>query len=61
MTCRPVPTASLYAQGIRNDLTEALIRQIFTGWRIVSLQQAPIPSDTRQMLALVTRLEHPGT
>jgi SAM-dependent methyltransferase len=43
--------ACLYAQGIRNDLTEPLIRQLFTGWRIVSLQQAPIPSDTRQMVA----------
>jgi ubiquinone/menaquinone biosynthesis C-methylase UbiE len=53
--------ACLYAQGIRNDLTEPLIRQIFTRWHIVSLQQAPIPSDTRQMIALVTRLEHPKT
>jgi SAM-dependent methyltransferase len=51
--------ACLYAQGIRTGLTEPLLRQVFTGWRIVSLQQAPIPSDTRQMIALVTRLEHP--
>ena len=51
--------ACLYAQGIRNDLTEPLLRQIFNGWRIVSLQQAQIPSDTRQMVALVTRLERP--
>ena len=53
--------ACLYAQGVRNDLTEPLLRQIFTGWRIVGIQQAPIPSDTRQMVALVTRLEHPKT
>jgi SAM-dependent methyltransferase len=53
--------ACLYAQGIRNDLTEPLLRQTFTGWRIVSLDQAPISSDTRQMIALVTRLEHPRT
>jgi ubiquinone/menaquinone biosynthesis C-methylase UbiE len=50
--------ACLYAQGIRNDLTEPLIRQVFTGWRIVSCQQASIPSDTRQMIAFVIRLEH---
>ncbi len=53
--------ACLYAQGIRNDLTEPLIRQIFASWRIVSLQQAPIPSDTRKMIAFVTRLEYPKT
>jgi hypothetical protein len=35
--------ACLYAQGIRNDLTEPLIRQVFTGWRIVSLHQRPNP------------------
>lgn len=53
--------ACLYAQGIRNDVTEPLIRQTFTGWRIVSLEQVPISSDTRQMMALVTRLEHHRT
>lgn len=53
--------ACLYAQGIRNDFTEPLVRQTFGGWHIVSLQQATISSDTRQMLALVTRLEHPRT
>jgi SAM-dependent methyltransferase len=53
--------ACLYAQGVRNDLTEPLLRQIFTAWRIVSLEQAQIPSDTRQMTALVTRLERSKT
>jgi ubiquinone/menaquinone biosynthesis C-methylase UbiE len=53
--------ACLYAQGIRNDLTEPLVRDIFTGWHIVSLEQAQIPSDTRQMIALVARLERPET
>jgi hypothetical protein len=43
--------ACLYAQGVRNDLTEPLLRQAFAGWRIVSLEQAQIPSDTRQMMA----------
>lgn len=52
--------ACLYAQGVRNDLTEPAIRQVFARWRIVDLQQASIPSDTRQMVAFVTRLERPG-
>jgi ubiquinone/menaquinone biosynthesis C-methylase UbiE len=52
--------ACLYAQGTRNDLTEPLLRRVFSGWRIVGLQQTPIPSDTRQMIALVMRLEHPN-
>lgn len=30
--------ACLYAQGVRNDLTEPLLRQTFAGWRIVSLE-----------------------
>jgi SAM-dependent methyltransferase len=53
--------ACLYAQGVRNDLSESLLRRIFAGWRIVSLEQAQIPSDTRQMVALVARLERPKT
>jgi SAM-dependent methyltransferase len=52
--------ACMYAQGARNDLTEPLIRQVFAHWRIVSLQQAAIPSDTHQMVALVIRLERPA-
>jgi ubiquinone/menaquinone biosynthesis C-methylase UbiE len=53
--------ACRYAQGVRNDLSGPLLRQIFAGWRIVSLEQAQIPSDIRQMVALVTRLERPKT
>ena len=36
--------ACLYAQGIHNDLTEPLVRQIFTGWRIVSLERPRSPA-----------------
>jgi len=46
---------------VRNDLSESLLRQMFAGWRIVSLKQAQIPSDTRQMVALVARLQRPKT
>jgi SAM-dependent methyltransferase len=49
--------ACLYAQGVRNDLTEPVIRRTFADWRIVSLRQDSIPSDTKQMIALITRLE----
>jgi SAM-dependent methyltransferase len=49
--------ACLYAQGVRNDLTEPVIWRTFAGWRIVSLRQGPIPSDTKQMIAFITRLE----
>jgi SAM-dependent methyltransferase len=49
--------ACLYAQGIRNDLTDSLVREIFTGWHIAGLEPGQIPSDTRQMIALVARLE----
>jgi SAM-dependent methyltransferase len=45
--------------GVRNDLTEPGIRQVFNRWRIVSLEQASIPSDTGRMVAFVTRLERP--
>jgi SAM-dependent methyltransferase len=52
--------ACLYAAGIRNDLTPEIIRATFAGWRTVSLREALIPSDTRQMTAVVARYEHPG-
>lgn len=52
--------ACLYAQGVRNDVTEPLIRRVFADWRVVSVERAAIPSDTRQMIALVTRLERPA-
>jgi SAM-dependent methyltransferase len=49
----------LFAHGIRNDLNEEVVREVFTGWRVAQLGQALIPSDTRQLVALVGRLERP--
>ena len=53
--------AALDQGGPQHDLTEPLVRQIFTDWRIVSIAQAQIPSGTRQMTALVTPLERSKT
>ncbi|HYY81241.1 MAG TPA: class I SAM-dependent methyltransferase [Actinomycetes bacterium] len=51
--------ACLRAHGIRNDLSAAVLRATFAGWREVSLREQPIPSDSRQMPALVARYERP--
>jgi trans-aconitate methyltransferase len=37
------------------------VRFVQADVRQLPFPQAPIPSDTRQMIAFVTRLEHPGT
>ncbi len=49
--------ACLYAAGVRNDLSAEAVRETFAAWRVASLGQASIPSDTRRMVALVARLE----
>jgi SAM-dependent methyltransferase len=49
--------ASLRAAGVRNDISDEVIRTTFRGWTIRSLTRGQIPSDTRQMDALVVRLE----
>lgn len=38
--------ASLRAAGVRNDVTEQVIRASFARWTINSMQQTQIPSDT---------------
>jgi ubiquinone/menaquinone biosynthesis C-methylase UbiE len=48
--------ACLQAQGIRNDITQDSIREVFADWRVVMLEARLIPSDTRTMEALVVRL-----
>lgn len=48
--------ACLHAQGVRNDITERTIEDAFAGWRIELLESRWIPSDTREMEALVVRL-----
>jgi SAM-dependent methyltransferase len=49
--------ANLRAAGVRNDISDEVIRTTFRGWTIQSLTRGEIPSDTRQMDALVVRLE----
>jgi SAM-dependent methyltransferase len=49
--------ACLTTAGVRNDLDFGVVRQTFSGWRIVSLEKSEILSNTRHMPALVARLE----
>ncbi|MGC2191593.1 MAG: class I SAM-dependent methyltransferase [Candidatus Dormiibacterota bacterium] len=49
--------ASLRAAGVRNDITEDVIRSTFADWEIHSVERAEIPSDTRLLEVLVVRLE----
>lgn len=53
--------ASLRAAGVRNDISEDVIRSTFAGWTIQAMSQRKIPSDTRQLEVLVVRLERPVT
>lgn len=48
--------ACLNCAGIRNDITEASIASVFTGWSIDLLRPVQLPSDTREMPALEVRL-----
>jgi SAM-dependent methyltransferase len=48
--------ACLRSAGVRNDLNPEVLRTVFTGWRVESLRETTIPSDTRRMDALVVRL-----
>jgi SAM-dependent methyltransferase len=49
--------ASLRSAGVRNDIDQAVILDTFGGWRIVDMERAAVPSDTRQLDYLVVRLE----
>jgi len=35
--------ACLYAQGVRNDLSEPVVRQVFSRWHVVSMEQGRDP------------------
>lgn len=52
--------ACLRAAGVRNDLDERVLRSIFAGWRVRSIVSDEIPTDSRVMDAIVTRLEQRG-
>jgi SAM-dependent methyltransferase len=49
--------ACLNTTGVRNDIGAQTLSSVFAGWSIVTLEPRHIPSDTRLMPALVTRLE----
>lgn len=51
--------ASLRAAGVRNDLSEALLRSVFAGWQVDQLSRAEIPSNTRTLEVLLARLRTP--
>jgi SAM-dependent methyltransferase len=48
--------ACLRAEGVRNDINPSVIRNIFRRWTVESIVETSIPSDTRQMDALIVRL-----
>lgn len=47
--------ACVTSGGVRNDIDEAGIEAALVGWRLVSVEQVELPSDTRTMAALVVR------
>lgn len=49
--------ASLRAAGVRNDISEDVIRATFAKWDLRSVERAEIPSDTRLLEVLMVRLE----
>jgi SAM-dependent methyltransferase len=51
--------ASLRAGGVRNDIDAAVIADTFRGWQVDSLEQAAVPSDTRDLDVLIARLTRP--
>jgi SAM-dependent methyltransferase len=52
--------ACLTSAGRPNGIDESTIRRTFSRWGLFALAEARIPSDTRTMPAIVTRLESPA-
>jgi SAM-dependent methyltransferase len=50
----------LYSAGARNDITEDDLRDVFAGWRWLSVTREDLVSDTRTMPALIVLLERPA-
>jgi hypothetical protein len=44
------------AAGERNDIDEAVIAGTFGGWRVLGMERAEVPSDTRMPEVIVARL-----
>lgn len=51
--------ASLRAAGVRNEIDEQIIAAMFTGWTIEGMNRAAVPSDTRMLEVILTRLSAP--
>jgi SAM-dependent methyltransferase len=49
--------ACLTSAGLRNKVTESGVLAAFEGWRCAGVREAGLVSDTRQMPALIVRLE----
>ena len=53
--------ACLRAAGVRNDIGMDTLLSVFAGWDVIAAREADIPSDTRNMQALVIRLQRPAS
>ncbi|MFI5286007.1 MAG: class I SAM-dependent methyltransferase [Candidatus Dormibacteria bacterium] len=51
--------ACLRAAGVRNDIGMDTLLSVFAGWDVAAAREADVPSDTRNMKALVVRLQRP--
>ena len=49
--------ACLTSAGVRNEVTEAGFLAAFAGWQCDSVRQGRLVSDTREMPALIVRLQ----
>jgi SAM-dependent methyltransferase len=47
--------ACLTSRGVRNDVTESSVADAFAGWVVDQLVRGDLPSDTRNMQALIVR------
>lgn len=53
--------ACLRAAGVRNDIGMDTLLSVFAGWDVIAAREADVPSDTRNMQALVIRLQRPAS
>jgi SAM-dependent methyltransferase len=53
--------ACLRAAGVRNDIGMEMLLSVFAGWDVIAAREADVPSDTRNMQALVIRLQRPAS
>lgn len=49
----------LQIAGVRSEISEATLREVFEGWRFIWTERRHIPSDTREIDALFLVLERP--